>query len=171
MKGKGVKKKKNKKESPKVQKIIDQNQELTNELEKRDDEKLRAIADFENLKKRKNNEISNLLRYSGEELIKSLIPIFDDLDRILIESSKIKDVEKIIEGMKLVNNKLHKALNNLNILKFDSLGEDFNPDYHDAMMTKKAKQKKNTIIEEFEVGYKYHSKVIKHAKVIVSEGK
>ena len=168
---KSVKKVKDKKESLKIQKLIETNQELSNELDKKNDEKLRAIADFENLKKRKNNEISNLLKYSGQELVKNLIPVFDDLDRILEESSKIKDVKKIIQGIELVNSKLHNTLNNLNIVKFNSLGKIFDPDYHDAMMTKKTKEKKNIIVEEFEQGYKYHDKVIKHAKVIVSEGK
>ena len=106
-----------------------------------------------------------------KELVKNLIPVFDDLDRILAESSKIKDVKKIIQGIELVNNKLHNTLNNLNIVKLNSLGKVFDPDYHDAMMTKKTKEKKNIIVEEFEQGYKYHDKVIKHAKVIVSEGK
>ena len=104
-------------------------------------------------------------------MIKNLIPIFDDLDRILMESNKIEDVEKVIEGLELVNNKLHSMLNNLNIARFDSFGKTFDPNYHDAMMTRKDKQKKNIIVEEFEKGYKYHDKVIKHAKVIVSEGK
>ena len=168
---KKVKKVKNKKESSKIQELIEKNQKLSDDLDKKNDEKLRVIADFENFKKRKNNEISNLLKYSGQELVKNLIPVFDDLDRILVESNKSKDVKKIIQGMELVNNKLYNILNNLNIVKFDSLGEVFDPDYHDAMMTKKAKEKKNIIVEEFEQGYKYHDKVIKHAKVIVSEGK
>ena len=168
---KNVKKNKNKKESLKLKDLIEKNQELSDELDKKNDEKLRAVADFENLKKRKNNEISNLLKYSGEELIKALIPIFDDLDRILIESNKAKDIEEMTEAIKLVNSKLNKILISLNIMKFESLGEQFDPDYHDAMMTRKAKEKKNIIIEEFEKGYKYYDKIIKHAKVIVSEGK
>ena len=102
-------------------------------------------------------------------MIKNLIPIFDDLDRILMESNKIEDVKKVIEGLELVNNKLHSILNNLNIARFDSFGETFDPNYHDAIMTRKDKQKKNIIVEEFEKGYKYHDKVLRHSKVIVSE--
>ncbi len=168
---KTVKKNKNQKKPTKIQDLTKKNQDLSNQLDKKNDELLRSIADFENLKKRKNNEISNLLRYSGEELIKNLIPVFNDLDRILIESKKIKDVSKIVEGIELVNNKLYNTLNNLNIIKFDSLGESFDPEFHDAIMMRKSKDEKNIIVEEFEKGYKYHDKIIKHAKVIVSEGK
>ena len=168
---KTVKKNKNQKKPTKIQDLTSKNQDLAKQIDKKDDELLRSKADFENLKKRKNNEISNLLRYSGEELIKNLIPIFDDLDRILIESKKIKDVSKIVEGIELVNNKLYNTLNNLNIVKFDSLGESFDPEFHDAIMMRKSKDEKNIIVEEFEKGYKYHDKIIKHAKVIVSQGK
>tara|TARA_Y100000996_G_scaffold414942_1_gene407464 strand:- start:1086 stop:1598 length:513 start_codon:yes stop_codon:yes gene_type:complete len=168
---KTVKKNKNQKKPTKIQDLTKKNQDLSNQVDKKNDELLRSIADFENLKKRKNNEISNLLRYSGEELIKNLIPVFNDLDRILIESKKIKDVSKIVEGIELVNNKLYNTLNNLSIIKFDSLGESFDPEFHDAIMMRKSKNEKNIIVEEFEKGYKYHDKIIKHAKVIVSEGK
>ena len=168
---KTVKKNKNQKKPTKIQDLTSKNQDLAKQIDKKDDELLRSKADFENLKKRKNNEISNLLRYSGEELIKNLIPIFDDLDRILIESKKIKDVSKIVEGIELVNNKLYNTLNNLSIIKFDSLGESFDPEFHDAIMMRKSKNEKNIIVEEFEKGYKYHDKIIKHAKVIVSQGK
>ncbi len=168
---KTVKKNKNQKKPTKIQDLLKKNQDLSEQLDKKNDELLRSIADFENLKKRKNNEITNLLRYSGEELIKNLIPVFNDLDRILIESKKIKDVSKVVEGIELVNNKLYNTLNNLNIVKFDSLSEFFDPEFHDAIMMRKSKDEKNIIVEEFEKGYKYHDKVIKHAKVIVSEGK
>ena len=56
------------------------------------------------------------------------------------------------------------------IEKFDSIDELFDPELHDALLTQKSKKNKNIIIEEYEKGYKYDDKVIKHAKVIVSKG-
>ena len=70
--------------------LLKKNKELISELDRFKDENLRLMADFENLKKRKNDQISKLIRYSGEDLIVSLIPIFNDLDRILLESKNIK---------------------------------------------------------------------------------
>jgi len=139
-------------------------------LQKGEDEKLRLMADFENLKKRKNDEISNLIKYSGESLIIALIPIFNDLDRILKESKNVKKSKTLLDGLKITINKLYKILESQNIIKFDSEGEFFDPNFHDAMMTKDSKKKKNIIIEEFEKGYKYNDKVIKHSKVVVSKG-
>ena len=106
-----------------------------------------------------------------EEVIKNLIPVFDDLDRILEESDDIKDKKTILEGLGIINAKLHKNLEKLGIVKFNAKGEVFDPNVHDAIMVKKSKKSKNVIIEEFEKGYKYHEKIIKHSKVIVSEGK
>ena len=159
-----------KKQSLKKQDFKKEKQDLIEQIEILKDEKLRLIADFDNFRKRKSNEISNLLKYSGEGLIKKLIPVFDDLDRILMQSSEAEDREAIIGGLQMTCDKLYKILDSLSISRLDSLGEPFNPDYHDAVMTKKTKQKKNIIIEEFEKGYKYHDRIIKHAKVIVSEG-
>ena len=170
-KNKSSKKNINKKSLSKNQSLAQQNKELADELGKLKDEKLRLIADFENFKKRKINEISNLLKYSGEEIIKSLIPVFDDLDRILEESDNIKDEKTILEGLKIINTKLFKILEKLGIIKFSAKGNIFDPNVHDAMMVRKSKENKNVIIEEFEKGYRYYEKIIKHSKVIVSKGK
>ena len=152
-------------------KLKEKNKLLNDEIKTYKEEKLRLIADFENLKKRKNAQISDIYKYSGENLIKKIIPVLDDLGRITKDSSKNISVEDILSVVKVINNKFHKVLKSLSIEKFESLNQEFNPDFHDAMMTRKSSKKKNIIIEEFEKGYKYHDKVIKHAKVIVSEGK
>ena len=150
--------------------LIKENKRLLDELNKNKDEKLRLMADFENLKKRKNDEISNLIKYSGESLIISLTPIFNDLDRILKESENVKKDRALLDGLKITINKLYKILESQNIIRFDSEGELFDPNFHDAVMTQESRKKKNIIIEEFEKGYKYNDKVIKHSKVIVSKG-
>ena len=150
--------------------LVKENKELKTELNKYKDEKLRLMADFENLKKRKNGEISNLIKYSGESLIISLIPIFNDLDRILKELDSVKKDRTLLDGLKITINKLYKILESQNIVSFNSEGELFDPNFHDAVMTKDSKKKKNIIIEEFEKGYKYNDKVIKHSKVVVSKG-
>tara|TARA_B100000519_G_C14144336_1_gene391401 strand:+ start:54 stop:560 length:507 start_codon:yes stop_codon:yes gene_type:complete len=150
--------------------LSNKNKELLGELEKYKEEKLRLMADFENLKKRKNDQISRLIKYSGEDLVISLIPIFNDLDRILLESKNIKENKALLDGLKITINKLYKILENQGIVKFDSEGELFDHNLHDAMMAKDSKKKKNIIIEEFEKGYKYNDKIIKHSKVVVSKG-
>ena len=145
-------------------------EKLKDEIKSLKNKNLRSLADFENLKKRKNEEISTLLKFSGERIIKDLIPFFDDLDRILVESDKLKNKEMLIDGLRITINKLYKILSEHRIEKFDSIDELFDPELHDALLTQKSKKNKNIIIEEYEKGYKYDDKVIKHAKVIVSKG-
>ena len=150
--------------------LKDRISELENKISELENKNLLLLADFENLKKRKNNEIANLLKFSGESIIKNLLPIFDDLDRLSDQSNKI-DVEVFQNGIKLMSDKLNKILFDHKIEKFDSLGEVFDSNMHDAMMVQKSKKKKNIIIDEFEKGYKYNDKIIRHSKVIVSKGK
>ena len=146
------------------------NKELNGKISELENKNLRLLADFDNLKKRKNEEISNLLKFSGENVIKDLLPVFDDLDRLSNQADKIDGVV-FQNGIKLMSDKLHKILSDYNIQKFDSLGEVFDSSVHDAMMVQESKKKKNLIIEEYEKGYKYNDKIIRHSKVIVSKGK
>ena len=146
------------------------NKELNEKVGELENKNLRLLADFDNLKKRKNEEISNLLKFSGENVIKDLLPVFDDLDRLSNQADKIDGVV-FQNGIKLMSDKLHKILSDYNIQKFDSLGEVFDSSMHDAMMVQESKKKKNLIVEEYEKGYKYNDKIIRHSKVIVSKGK
>ena len=163
-------KKNAKKNNTKADKNIKINKELDKKIVELENKNLRLLADFDNLKKRKNEEISNLLKFSGESLIKDLLVVFDDLDRLKNQSDKV-DSSVFHNGIKLMSDKLYKILSNYNIDKFDSLGEMFDSNIHDAMMVQESKKKKNLIIEEFEKGYKYNDKIIRHSKVIVSKGK
>ena len=62
-----------------------------------------------------------------------------------------------------------KTLNDMGVVYYNSIDEDFNPDFHEAIMMKKSKKKINKILEEFEKGYKYNNRVIRHSKVVVGE--
>lgn len=171
MKNKELKKTPKKKKKTIASQLKNQIKLLNTELEVLKEEKLRQIADFENMKKRKNSQISDILKYSGENVIKKIIPVLDDLDRVTKDSNSPNSAKDIFDVVKVINNKFQKVLKSQDIIQFESINEQFNPELHDAMMTRKSKKKKNTVIEEFEKGYKYHDRIIKHAKVIVSEGK
>mgnify|MGYP001463021659 CR=1 FL=1 len=163
--------KKNEKKISKKKNQVDELQKIKEKLIETEEKNLRLLADYENLKKRKNEEIVRLLKYSGEDLIKQLIPIFEDLDRIIKESKKDKSNDVLYKGIEILSKKLYKTLSNNCIERFDSIGQMFDTNLHDALMIKDSKKKKNIIIEEFEKGYKYHDRIIKHSKVIVSKGK
>tara|TARA_B100000886_G_scaffold190472_1_gene131057 strand:+ start:1631 stop:2164 length:534 start_codon:yes stop_codon:yes gene_type:complete len=161
-----------KKPVQKSKKAKTDNSNQKKELDVLIDKHVRLKAEFENFRKRKNKEISALLQYDGENVIKEILPIFDDLNR-LVESAEViedKNENALINGISLLRSKIERFLENKNIEPFGSEGEVLDPELHDAMMTQSDKKKDdNTILSVFEKGYRYHDKVIRHAKVVVNK--
>ena len=140
------------------------------ELEGYKDRLLRKAAEFENYKRRVENDQFNLLRYAAESLIIKLLPVIDDFERSLIHIKDAKDVDSIKDGIKLVYDKLMKMLEDQGVKSIDAVGKPFDVHYHEAIMQRKADNvEPHTVIEEFEKGYLYKDRVIRHSKVAVSE--
>ena len=160
----------NKKE-PKSQKKSN-NADIQNQLDQLQDKHIRLKAEFENFRKRKNKEISSLLQYDGEGVIKNVLPIIDDIERMVdsIEETEANNGESLIEGVNILKSKIDRFLEAKNIEPFGEEGEVLNPELHDAMLTQSDKKKEdNTVLNVFEKGYHYHDKVIRHAKVVVNK--
>ena len=158
---------KKKKKSNKTLKLEEENKILEAEIKELKSKNIVLLAEFDNYKKRVSNQISNDKKYEGKDIFINIIPIIDDIERVLI----VKDIDSksIISGIDLIKNKFLSVLEDLGVNSYKSVGKLFNPDYHEAIMMKKTKKKSNIIIEEYEKGYTQHDKVLRHAKVIVSE--
>lgn len=142
---------------------------LNNELEQFQDKHVRLKAEFENFRRRKSEELIKLLQFDGEDVIKGFLPIVDDLKR-MISSLDESSNDTLEDGMKLVESKINKFFEKLNIEPFAEKGEKMNPEMHDAMLTKSDdSMEDDSILEVFESGYTYRDKVIRHAKVIVNK--
>jgi len=134
------------------------------------DKLLRKAAEFENYKRRSENDQFNLINYAAESFIIKLLPIVDDFERSMEHIDDIDNNTAVKEGIKLVYEKLLKLLNEQGVKKMLTKGEPFNVDFHDALMQRKDDSvPSHTVLEEVESGYMYRDKVIRHAKVIVSE--
>jgi molecular chaperone GrpE len=132
---------------------------------------LRKAAEFENYKRRTENDHMNLLMYAAESLIIKLLTTIDDLERSLSHMTEETDVEKIKEGIQLIYNKFMKILDDQGVKKIESIGKPFDVEYHSALMQRADDSvPPHTVIDELETGYMYKDRVIRHAKVIVSEG-
>ena len=138
------------------------------ETQRISDKNIRLLAEFDNYKRRTQEERSNLLKYGGEGLAKALLPILDDLHRTLETDGKTK-ARTILEGVELIMSKLDKTLIEQGIISFDSVGQDFDPDHHEALMSEDSDKGKDIILREFEKGYMYNDKILRHAKVVVSK--
>jgi len=141
--------------------------QFENQLKELKDKNISLLAEFDNYRKRVTRERIASEKYEGQKIINSILPIIDDIDRLL----SIKEINElsVLDGVNLIKTKFLSVLKEYGVTSYDSLGEPFNPDFHEAIMMKKTKKKKNIIIEEFQKGYMYHDKVLRHAKVVVSE--
>ena len=150
-----------KKKTASIKKYKDELAELKNK-------NIRLLAEFDNFKKRNLEDRRKLLRYDGVDFITSLLPILDDIDRTL-NLKELKANKTIFDGINMIRDKVNKTLKEKGVKSYKSLGKSFDTEFHEALMMKKSKKKSGVVIEEFEKGYLYHDKVIRHAKVIVSE--
>ncbi|WP_337866355.1 nucleotide exchange factor GrpE [Ignavibacterium sp.] len=144
-------------------------EELEKEVNEWKDKFLRKAAEFENYKRRTENDQLNLLTYAAESFIKKILPIVDDFERSLEHINDSNDHEKLKEGLQLIYNKLVKVLDEHGVKKIDAIGKPFDVEYHEALMQKADNSvPPHTVLEELEKGYIYKDKVIRHSKVVVS---
>ncbi len=130
---------------------------------------LRKVAEFENYKRRTENDQLNLLKYSAESFILKILPVYDDLGRSVDHLGE-SNIESIKEGLKLVYDKFTKILDEQGVKKLEVKGKEFDVEFHEALMQQPSNEApSNTVLSEIEPGYIYKDKVIKHAKVIVCQ--
>ncbi len=143
--------------------------ELEDKIKSLQDTLLRKAADFENYKRRTENDQLNLLKYAAESFILKVLPIYDDLNRSVQHLGE-DSFESVKEGLKLIFDKFTKILEEQGIKKIDAKGQEFNVEFHEALLQQPSKEfPANTVIEEVDPGYIYKDRVIKHSKVIVSK--
>ena len=144
-------------------------EELEKKNEELNDRLIRRLAEFENYKKRTDLEKSEIFKYAAESFIVKVLAVHEDLQRSL---SHIEDENKdaLRDGLKLVAEKFTQILDDQGVKKIDAMGKEFDHDYHEALLQQPSKEfPPNTVINEVESGYMYKDKVLKHAKVIVSQ--
>lgn len=159
-----------------ITKMINEFAEKDNKIEQLEKEKnelkdalLRRAAEFENYKRRTENEISAIMKYAAEGFIMKILPVYDDFSRTLLHIDEPNNVNAIAEGLKLIHNKFSKTLEDQQIKRIDEKGAEFDFNLHEALLQQPVPgMAGNLIVEVVEPGYIYKDKVIKHAKVIVS---
>jgi len=147
--------------------LSQQNKTLEQELQESKQRNLYLMADFENYKKHIDKNLTDAKNFSNEKLLKELLNIVDDFERAL---TTIKDKEDL-KGITLVYNNLMKLLNSYEIKKIDSLGKQLDPNYHEVLLQEESNKPEGEVIEELQKGYIYKNKVLRYAKVKVSQNK
>ena len=133
---------------------------------------LRKDADMINYRKRKDDEITNMLMYSKEDIAKDLLPIVDNFERAInLDDDNLDDeLSKFLEGFKMIYCHLTEILNKYEIKAIDGANKPFDPNYHQGVLTEKVEgMEPGVVIEVLQKGYLLKDKVIRHAMVKVSE--
>ena len=135
------------------------------------DKYVRLSAEFDNYRKRTLKEKMELVSSAGEDVIKSLLPVMDDLERALAATEKSTDVEAVREGVVLISNKLRDTLRGKGLMEIEAFGQELDTDFHEAVAKIPAPEEtqKGKIVDVVQKGYKLHDKVIRHSKVVVGE--
>ncbi len=128
----------------------------------------RAQADFINYKRRTELERQDFNRFANANLILSLLPALDDLERALSSIPPKLAKHSWVDGIRLVERKFKSSLETQGLTPIKALGEPFDPNFHEALRQDKGKE--GIIVEEFQKGYMLGDRVLRPAKVVVGNG-
>jgi molecular chaperone GrpE len=128
----------------------------------------RVAADFENYRKRVARDQENLVARAHERLVKELLPVLDDLERALQAAAEHEEA-KLEEGVRLVHRELEEALAKEGLVEIET-NEKFDPHKHEALLTQPSEEDEGTIIEVLQKGYRLGDRVLRPARVVISQG-
>ena len=128
----------------------------------------RAQADLINYKRRSDLEKEEIGKFAKTQLMLTLLPILDDLERAFDSMTPEADELNWIEGIRLIERKLRAGLGAQGLSRIEALGKPFDPNFHEAVMHGKGEE--GIVIEELQKGYKLHDRVIRPTKVVVGNG-
>ncbi len=136
------------------------------------DKHLRLYAEFENFRRRSAKESFELVATANSKLLSKLTTVLDNFNLAFDPKHKTEKLEDFEKGIRLIYSKFKEILEEEGLEEIDAVGHEFDPNLHEALMQRPdEKWEENKVIDVLQKGYKLKSKIIKHAKVIVSTGK
>jgi molecular chaperone GrpE len=142
------------------------------ETQKNWDLYLRERAEMDNLRKRHQRDKEDAIRFANDRLLKEMIPVLDNLERAVehAEQGEDDDSKGLLEGVNMTITQFRKALEDFGIKPITAIGEDFDPNLHQAMgQIESAEQPPNTVVNEFQKGYLLHDRLLRPSLVIVAK--
>ncbi len=153
-------------EKKKFWKKKDKNAELVEELT---DRVKRQMAEFENFRKRSEKEKAGMFDLGSKNVIEQILPVVDNFERGLAAVSEEQKEDPFVSGMDRIYKQLVEVLGKLNVKPIEAVGQEFNPDYHNAVMhVDDETVGENIVVEEFQKGYTYKDTVVRHSMVKVA---
>jgi molecular chaperone GrpE len=131
----------------------------------------RVQAEFENYKKRVDNEKQEFVKYANEDFILSLLPILDSFELALRDKKTCKDLDEFMRGMQLIYSQIVSLLEQKGVKHIETKDQRFDPYKHEALLQEESDKPEGTILEELQKGYTINEKIIRHSKVKVAKKK
>jgi molecular chaperone GrpE len=145
-------------------------QVLTNKLEEADNRYLRLQADFDNFRRRTRLDIEASEKYRAQKLAIELLPALDNFERALNIEADNEQSKSLLQGMEMVYRGLVEALKKEGVEAIEAVGKEFDPNFHQAVMTgEDEKFGSNIVIEEFQKGYMLKDRVLRPSMVKVNQ--
>lgn len=145
---------------------------LSKRIKELEDNLLRSQAELINYKRRKDEEVDRIIKYSEEDILKGFLPILDNFERAInMDDSNLDDeVSKFLEGFKLMHKQIRELLSKFEVKEIDCLDKEFDPTYQQAVVMDKDENKESGIVlEVLQKGYMYKDRVLRTAMVKVNE--
>lgn len=142
------------------------------EIAKLKDAYMRTAADFDNYRKRSRREVDDARKAGREELLKELLPVFDNLERAIQSAQKATEVKAVAEGVSMVGKQFDGTLGRLQITRVPTVGNMFDPSVHEAIQQVETNDHPpGTVVAEVQPGYATGERLIRAAMVVVAKPK
>ena len=144
--------------------------ELESKLEDEENKLFRVLADFENAKRRNSLDMEALNKYKSQSLLTAVLPVLDNFERALAVEVKVDEAKSLMTGMDMIYRNLLEALKGEGLVEIEALGKEFDPNFHQAVMTgNDPDQSSGIVLEELQKGYILKDRVLRPSMVKVNE--
>ena len=153
----------------KTKKFKKKKDERDEKIEELSDKLLRQMAEFDNFRKRTEKEKSAMYEIGAKDIIEKLLPVVDNFERGFSAVAEEDKGDAFVTGMEMVYKQLMTMLEGVGVKPIEAVGQEFNPDLHNAVMHVDDEEVgDNIIVEEFQKGYTYRDSVVRYSMVKVA---
>lgn len=147
----------------------DKKDKLQEQIEELNDKLLRNRAEFENFRKRSEREKSQMYEIGAGNIVEKILPIIDNFERGLAAVPEDEALMAFKEGFDMIYKQFMTTLDEIGVKPIEAVNNQFDPEYHNAVMHIDDDEfEENVVVEEFQKGYTYHERVIRHSMVKVA---
>lgn len=145
--------------------------DLAAEVARLRDQLLRTAADFDNFRKRARREQDEAQKRGQSQVLKELLPVFDNLERGAQHADQATDAKAVAEGMRIVLKQFETTLERMGIKRVPTVGQPFDPAHHEAIQhVESPDQPAGVVLHEVQAGYTMGDQLLRAAMVVVSKG-